>query len=63
MMANTTGLPPGTPTPKSGIYEQQGPRGGKTNEQADSTYGKPLPPAPKGNTWTLVKPAHHKHDK
>jgi hypothetical protein len=37
-------LSPGTPTPRSGIYEQTGPRGGKTGEQADSTRGKPLPP-------------------
>jgi len=62
-MANTTRLPPGTPTPRSGIYERQGPRGGSTGEQADSTRGNPLPPAPKGQTWTLVKPAHHKENK
>lgn len=62
-MANTTKLPPGTPTPRSGIYERQGPRGGWTGEQADSTRGNPLPPAPKGQTWTLVDPAHHKGDK
>ena len=55
----TRGLPPGTPTPKSGIYEQVGPRGGATGAQADSTKGNPLPPAPKGRTWDLVKPAHH----
>ena len=62
-MANTTKLPPGTTTPRSGIYERQGPRGGWTGEQADSTRGNPLPPAPKGQTWTLVDPAHHKGDK
>ena len=54
------GLPPGAPTPVSGIYEQKGPRGGKTGEQADSTRGHPLPPTLKpGSTWGLVKPAHH----
>jgi hypothetical protein len=62
-MAKTTGLPPGTKTPRSGIYEQVGPRGGKTGDQADSTRGNPLPPAQKGRTWTLVDPAHHKGDK
>lgn len=59
-----TPLPAGTPTPKSGIYEQLGPRGGRTGEQADSTRGKPLPPTDSGNKgWTLVKPAHHKSGK
>jgi hypothetical protein len=57
------GLTPGTPTPRSGIYEQVGPRGGRTGEQADSTRGKPLPPTEKpGNTWILVDPAKHKTD-
>jgi hypothetical protein len=48
-------LRPGTPTPRSGIYEQRGPRGGRTGVEADSLRGKPLPPAPKGRTWTLVE--------
>jgi uncharacterized DUF497 family protein len=48
-------LMPGTPTPQSGIYEQRGPRGGRTGVEADSLRGKPLPPAPKGRTWTLVE--------
>ncbi|PNE12954.1 MAG: hypothetical protein CR217_00260 [Beijerinckiaceae bacterium] len=61
-MSRTT-LPPGTRAPRSGIYEQVGPRGGRTNEQADSTRGKPLPPTDvAGRNWTLVKPAHHKGD-
>jgi hypothetical protein len=58
------GIPPGTPAPKSGIYEQLGPRGGRTGEEADSTRGKPLPPTEReGNTWRLVRPAHHKGDR
>ena len=62
-MGNST-LRPGTPTPRSGIYEQVGPRGGRTGEQADSTRGKPLPPTDKpGQGWQLVQPAHHKSDK
>ena len=60
----TTRLSPGTPAPKSSIYERVGPRGGMAGEQADSTKGKPLPPTPgSGQTWTLVEPAHHKGDK
>jgi hypothetical protein len=46
--AKTTGLPPAAPAPRSGIYEQRGPRGGRTGPHADSTRGKPLPPTPKG---------------
>lgn len=63
-MSNTKGLPPGTPTPRSGIYEQVGPRGGRTGEQADSTEGHPLPPTMKpGYSWDLIKPARHKGDR
>jgi hypothetical protein len=59
-----TPLPPGTPTPRSGIYEQVGPRGGRTGEQADSTRGKPLPPTDgPGRGWELIQPAHHKGKK
>ena len=58
------GLKPGTPTPVSGIYEQVGPRGGKTDEQADSTKSNPLPPTDRpGMTWKLVVPARHKSRK
>ncbi len=57
-------LKSGTPTPRSGIYEQVGPRGGKTGEQADSTKGSPLPPTGRpGRSWTLVVPAKHKSGK
>ena len=58
-------LPPGTPAPRSGIYEQIGPRGGRTGEEADSTRGKPLPPTPDGpgRSWQLKRPAHHKGDR
>jgi hypothetical protein len=63
-MSKTLSLPPGTPTPRSGIYEQVGPRGGRTGEQADSTRGKPLPPTDgPGRGSTLVQPAHHKGKK
>ena len=57
-------MPPGAATPRSGIYEQVGPRGDRTGEQADSTRGKPLPPTSQpGRRWTLVEPAHHNGDK
>jgi hypothetical protein len=59
-MASNKELPPGTKAPVSGIYEERGPRGGHTGEEADSTRGKPLPPTGKpGNTWSLVRPAQH----
>ena len=35
MSKSSSPLPPGTPTPRSGIYEQVGPRGGRTGDQAD----------------------------
>jgi len=55
------GLPPDTPAPKSAIYDELGPRGGKTGEQADSTRGKPLPPTQKpGHTWEIAEVDHHK---
>ena len=55
------GLSPGTPTPRSGIYERMGPRGGRTGEEIDSTKGHPLPPTGgAGETWWLRRPAHHK---
>lgn len=54
-------MPPGAATPRSGIYEQVGPRGGKQSGQAVSTAGEPLPPTSKpGNSWSLVKPTKGK---
>lgn len=52
-------MPPGSPAPRSGIYEQIGPRGGRTGEQVDLTRGKPLPPTQRADKgWTLVRPQH-----
>jgi len=60
----TAHMPPGAATPRSGVYEQVGPRGGRTGEQADSTRGRPLPPSDSsGRGWKLVAPAHHKSGK
>jgi hypothetical protein len=54
-------MPPGAATPRSGIYEQVGPRGGKSGNQAVSTKGKPLPPTQNaGHGWTLVKPTSNR---
>jgi hypothetical protein len=53
-------LAPGTPAPKSGVYQQTGPRGGKPGERVTSARGSPLPPAPRGRTWTLVEQNRHK---
>jgi len=58
------GQKPGSETQVSGIYEQVGPRGGRTGEQAVSTQGNPLPPTEKsGQSWVLVQPAQHTGDK
>jgi hypothetical protein len=53
-------MPPGTHAPRSGLYEEVGPRGGRTGHQAPSTQGKPLPPthAP-DHGWRIIQPAVH----
>lgn len=51
-------LRPGTPAPKSGIYTKK-PGGG----QVVSTQGNPLPPGPKGTTYTDTQNAKHKGGK
>ena len=59
-------IAPGTPAPRSGIYEQRGPRGGRTGHETTAIRGRPLPPTPSGHRWILVEPAHHKdstHDR
>jgi hypothetical protein len=59
-MGKTSGLKPGQPTPRSGQYQQIGPRGGKGPE-VTSVKGEPLPPSQtKGTTYTLVDPTKHK---
>jgi hypothetical protein len=59
-MGKTSGLKPGQPTPRSGQYQQIGPRGGKGPE-VTSVKREPLPPSPtKGTTYTLVDPTKHK---
>ena len=53
------GLKPGQTAPRSGQYQQIGPRGGKGPERT-VTKGEPLPPTPKsGTTYKLVDPTKH----
>ena len=59
-MDKTSGLKPGQSAPKSGQYQQVGPRGGKGKE-VTAVKGEPLPPTPtKGSTYTLVDPTKNK---
>jgi len=63
MAKTTSGLRPGQTVPRSGLYQQIGPRGGKGPE-VTAVKGEPLPPAPvKGTTYKLVDPAIHKSGK
>ena len=59
-MAKNSGLKPGQMAPKSGQYQQVGPRGGKGRE-ITSTKGDPLPPTTTpGSSHTLVDPTKNK---
>jgi len=60
-MAKDSGLKPGQPAPKSGQYEQVGPKGGKTGHEITAVKGEPLPPSPKpGMTYNLVDATKNK---
>lgn len=51
---------PGEEAPRSGLYEQIGPRGGRTGEERTVVRDEPLPPTPKpGMGYVLVDPAKH----
>ena len=52
-------LRPGSTAPKSGQYQQIGPRGGKGKE-VTSVKGESLPPGPAGTTYKLVDPTNNK---
>jgi len=59
-MARARGLTPGSKAPRSGQYQQIGPRGGKGRE-VTTVKGEPLPPTTsKGSTYTLVDPSKNK---
>lgn len=59
MAVKKSGLKPGDTTPISGQYVKVGPRGGKGKE-VTAVKGKPLPPAPKGTSYTLADRTKHK---
>lgn len=62
-MGKTSGLKPGQTAPRSGQYQQIGPRGGHGAE-VTSVKGEPLPPSQTpGSTYTLVDPTKHKSGK
>ena len=53
-------LQPGVKAPRSGQYQQIGPRGGKGKE-VTVVKGEPLPPSPsKGGTYKLVDATKNK---
>lgn len=58
-----TNLTPGTTAPRSGQYQQTGPRGGEGRE-VTVVRGEPLPPTTQpGSTYTLVDPTNNKSGK
>jgi hypothetical protein len=59
-MSKTRNLRPGAKVPRSGQYQQTGPRGGQGKE-VTSVKGERLPPAPKkGTTYKLVDATKNK---
>ena len=57
MSNNSDPLRPGNAAPKSGQYEEVGPRGGKTGHEVTGVKGKTLPPTQKpGHGYKLVDP-------
>jgi hypothetical protein len=62
-MSGTKGIKPGTPAPRSGQYEERGPRGGHGRE-VTVPKGKPMPPTTKeGSKYDLVDPTKNKSGK
>jgi hypothetical protein len=59
-MSKTRNLRPGAKVPRSGQYQQTGPRGGQGKE-VTSVKGERLPPTPRrGMTYTMVDPTKNK---
>ena len=59
-MGKTRNLKPGVKVPRSGQYQQTGPRGGQGKE-VTSVKGERLPPTPKkGMTYKLVDATKNK---
>jgi hypothetical protein len=54
----TKKLAPGWKAPRSGQYEIEGPRGGRTGTERTVTKGEPLPPTPEpGQRYRLADPS------
>jgi len=63
-MINVSKIKPGNPAPKSGQYEEVGPRGGHTGKEVTLPKGHTAPPTTKpGNSYTLVDPTKNKSGK
>lgn len=61
MAESTKGLRPGTKAPRSGQYEEIGPRGGPTGHEVTSTRGHRLPPTSRPErTYRLVDATKNK---
>ena len=59
-MSKKSGFKPGQSAPRSGQYQEIGPRGGRGPE-VTSVKGEPLPPTgARGSTYKLVDPTRHK---
>lgn len=59
-MSKRSSFKPGTEAPRSGQYQEVGPRGGRGRE-VTSVKGERLPPTTKpGSTYTLVDPSKNK---
>lgn len=57
---STKKMTPGTTAPRSGQYQERGPRGGEGRE-VTVVRGEPLPPTTKpGSSYTLVDPTKNK---
>lgn len=57
-------LKPGTDAPKSGQYQEVGPRGGQPGREVTVPKGRPLPPTTgPGRGYELVDPTKNKSGK
>jgi len=64
MSKRTQPIKPGTPAPKSGLYDIVGPKGGDTGKQVTAPQGHRLPPTPKGGQgYILTDPANNEAGK
>jgi len=61
MAKNSKPVKPGKPAPKSGQYEEVGPRGGRQGNEVTVPKGHRMPPTSKpGNGYELVDPTKNK---